>query len=382
VDFLLQINWSDIQYNSQELGRTVYSFPLHLRVLGIITAVFLLITLLLLLTILGSRIVKTKRSLKRSDLQRAFQPALSRLLFETEKEPGETEIRQAFGEMDLKQPFIRKSLSEEIIHLHDNFTGDAAVRLESVFRTIDLHKDSLQRLKSRRWHMVARGMRELALMNIREAVADISSFLEHKNEMLRYEARITIMKLSAQDPLSFLDNEKGTLSEWDQSYIYTMLCRMPELSIPDFSRWLSSGNDSIVDFSITMIGAFRQVKSASAISAMLKTSDERRRLIIVRALRKCGATQTEQQLIERYPEETIEIRDEIVQSFATLGSGKSVAFLSGLLKKGHEEVSHTVHIVRSLLAIGPEGERAVNEAFLSGEERLRTAILHAKDVRL
>lgn len=379
---LLQINWTDIQYSSREIDRDVYSFPLHLRVLFVITICFLLVTLLLLMAILTSRIVKTSRALKRKDLQKAFQPILSELLFGGEANPDEGTIRSRFEPIDTANLFIRKVLCEEIIHLHDNFTGDSAIQLEKIFRSLGLHEDCLKKLDSKRWHVVAAGMRECALMNIREAAPKIARFLESKNEMLRYESRITTMKLSEDDPLSFLDHEHANLSEWDRSYIYTMLTKMPDKAVPDFSRWINSGNPSIVDFSISMIGAFHQQSSVPKLIGLLESADEKRRVLIIRSLRKCGATSAEDVLIKRYERETPVVRDEIVQSFATLGSNRSVEFLSGLLKKGHEEISHTVHILRSLLAIGPDGERIVNDAFLRGEERLRTAILHAKDQRL
>lgn len=379
---LLQINWTDIQYSSRELDRAVYNFPLHLRVLFVITVCFLLLTLLLLMTILASRIVKTKRSLKKHDLQKAFQPILSELLFGTGTAPEAATIRKRFEPIDTGNRFIRKVLMEEIIHLHDNFTGESALHLEKIFMTLGLHEDCLKKIESKRWHVIAAGMRESALMNIREATPKIAKFLDSKNEMLRYESRITIMKLSESDPLSFLDHEQATLSEWDRSYIFTMLTKMPEKSVPDFSRWLGSANASIVDFSISMIGAFHQQQSIPKLIGLLESADEKRRVLVIRSLRKCGATAAEEALIRRYEKETPSVRDEIIQSFATLGSIRSVEFLSDLLKKSQNEISHTVHILRSLLAIGTDGERVVNDAFLRGEERLRTAILHAKDQRL
>ncbi|MFM2136823.1 MAG: hypothetical protein RL021_2223, partial [Bacteroidota bacterium] len=258
VHTLLQINWTEMQYSSRELDRAVYNFPLHLRVLFAITLVFLLLTFLLLMIILTSRIVKTRRSLHREDLRKAFQPILSELLFGGHAEPDAETILKQFASIDLSKRFIRKVLTEEIIHLHDNFTGESALHLEKIFTTLGLQEDCLKKLDDRRWYVIASGMRECALMNVRTATPKIAIFLDSKNEMLRYESRITTMKLSEEDPLSFLDHELAILSEWDRSYIYTMLTKMPEKAVPDFSRWMGSPNPSIVDFAVSMTGAFRQ----------------------------------------------------------------------------------------------------------------------------
>lgn len=379
---LLQINWSDIQYGSEGVNRTVYSFPLHIRILWLITFSFVLLILILLLFVITSRIVKTKRTIRRADLIKQYQPILSELLFGHETDPDRETVRNIFGEEVLSDPFKRDILLEEILHLHDNFTGASAERLEKIFQQLDLHLDALERLKSKKWHEVARGMRELAFMNVKEAYSPISDYLSHKNEMLRYEARITLMKLNETDHLAFLDKEHAQLSEWDQSYIYTMLCKMPESAVPDFSRWLDSTNPSIVDLSITMTGAFHQQHSVPKLLSMLKNADESRRIRIIRALKKCGATASEAFLIERYQGETPDVQKEIIQSFMTLGSGKSIQFLTGLLKQRQEDITQTVNILRSLLATGPEGEKAVNEFFLRSDERMRMAVLHAKDQRL
>lgn len=378
---LLQIDWSDIQYGSEGVNRTIYSFPLHIKILWLITFSFILLTLILLLIVIASRIIKTKRTIRRSDLVKQFQPILSELLFNHADSDRES-VRKEFGEETLSDPFKRDILLEEILHLHDNFTGESADRLEKIFKLLDLHQDALERLKSKKWHVVARGMRELAFMNVKEAYGPISAYLTHKNEMLRYEARITLMKLNDEDHLAFLDKENAQLSEWDQSYIYTMLCKMPENTIPDFSRWLDSPNGSIVDLSITMTGAFHQQQSVPKLLSMLQSSDESRRVRIIRALKKCGATVSEDSLIARYSGETPDVQKEIINSFTTLGSSKSIQFLSGLLKQQQSDITQTVNILRSLLATGPEGEKAVNDFFLRSDERMRMAVLHAKDQRL
>ncbi len=76
--------------------------------------------------------------------------------------------------------------------------------LNLLFVKLGLHHDSLEKTKNRRWYIAAKGMRELALMNVKESHTNLADFLNHKNDILRMEARISMMKLSAEDPLSFL----------------------------------------------------------------------------------------------------------------------------------------------------------------------------------
>lgn len=373
---LLQINWTDIQYTSEEMDRTIYSFPLHLRVLIAITLGFIVLVLVLLFIILSSRIRKTRRAERKAALQQKYQAVFSGILYDDE--PDYSVIEAA----DLKYKEDRETLTQQIIHLHENFSGETALRLEELFRQSGLYRDSIERLKHRRWDKKAAGMREIALMNIREATDKVTPFIISKNEILRYEARVTIMKLSENDPFSFLDKEKEWLSEWDQANIYTMLKKMPEAAIPDFSRWLSSENPSVVSFAISMIGTYHQHKAVPQLINMLDHADERQRLQIVRALRLCEATVAETKLIERFPKETPSIQDEILLSFSTLGSSSAIRFLDKLLEEPQEDIFQTILIIRSLLSAGPVGISTVDHKMQHGDERLKMAILHAKDKRL
>lgn len=373
---LLQINWTDIQYTSEEMDRAIYAFPLHLRVLIAITLSFIAIVLILLFIILSSRIRKTKRAGRKVALQKKYQVIFSSLLYDDD--PNYTII----DAKDLVHRFDRDTLIQEIIHLHENFSGETALRLEELFRTSGLSKDSIIRLQHRRWDIKAKGLREIALMNLREAYDAVIPFISSKNEILRYEARVTVMKLSITDPLSFLDKETEWLSEWDQATIYTMLRKMPDSAIPDFSRWLNSKNSSVVAFAISMIGTYHQHKAVPQLIGLLDNVDERLRILIIKSLRQCEATVAEQKLISRFENETTAVQDEILHSFSTLGSSSAIRFLDNLLAKPQEDISQTILIIRSLLSAGPAGIAAVEHRLSQSDERLHKAINHAKDRRL
>ncbi len=373
---LLQINWTDIQYTSEEMDRAIYAFPLHLRVLIAITLFFLATVLILLFIILASRIRKTKRAERKVFLQKKYQDVFSKILYDDHPDFNVIDPK------DLKHSFDRDTLTQEIVHLHENFSGEIAARLEELFRASGLYRDSITRLNHRRWDKKAAGMREIALMNLREATDKVAPYITSKNEILRYEARVTIMKLSVSDPLSFLDKETEWLSDWDQANIFTMLRKMPDSAIPDFSRWLTSKNPSVVAFAISMIGTYHQHQAVPQLISMLDHTDERQRLLIIRALRQCEATVAEKKLIERYESETSTVQDEILHSFSTLGATSAIQFLDRLLEQPQEDIAQTILIIRSLLSAGPVGISAVDKRLQHGDDRLQMAIHHAKDQRL
>jgi HEAT repeat protein len=380
LSIFLQIDWSDLSYTVDDLGRTVNSFPVHIRILLAITLVFLMIILVLLAVILGSRIYKTGRLVKREDLRQKYQQIFRELLFgDSISGPG---IKDAFDQKDLNDKFLREIIREEIIHLHENFTGETAERLEEIYMRLNFHFDSIKKLKSKKWYVVAKGMRELALMNIRQALSDVQVFLNDKNEILRMESRIAIMKLSDSDPLDFLTHETAPLTGWDTANIYSMLSKMPENMIPDFSKWLSSTNTDVVLFCIQMIGSFRQQESVNKLLVLLKSDDERIRMAVVKALRFLNVAAGEQPIVDIYSKENLSVRTEILRTLEVVGTPFSIPFLEKIIRGPIEDYPLVIQAVRSLMAMGENGKQSINRIFDQSPGSLQLIINHAKDKRL
>ncbi len=379
---ILQIDWSNIQYTVDEYSRTLYSFPVHIRFLLGVTVLFLVFIFILLNVILGSRIYKTKLLNKRKQLREKYKPLFTQLLFEDESFLLDPNLLEKFAAEDLENKYHRSILCDEIIHLHENFTGEAASRLELLFVKLGLHHDSIEKIKNRRWYITAKGMRELALMNVRESQTNLSEFLNHKNDILRMEARISIMKLSTENPLSFLSKIKEPLSAWDQANIYSMLTKMPEQTIPDFSNWLNSTNKSVVQFCILMIGAFRQQDSMNVLIHMLDHEDEVVRLSVIKALRELNAYASESKLVIMYPLETEDVQFEIVKTLEAVGKESSATLMEKILRQPVKNHSISIQAVKTFLATAQDAKQRLDHLLESSNPQLKLIVQHAQDKRL
>lgn len=382
MDRILQIDWSNIQYTADEFSRTLYSFPVHIRFLLGVTVVFLIFIFILLNIILGSRIYKTKLLGKRKRIREKYKPLFTRLLFEDESLLLDPKLSDQFDEEDLRDNYHRSIISDEIIHLHENFTGETASRLELLFVKLGLHRDSLEKTKNRRWYIAAKGMRELALMNVKESNANLVNFLNHKNDILRMEARISIMKLSHEDPLSFLSIIKEPLSPWDQANIFSMLSKMPEKMVPDFSNWLNSPNKTVVQFCILMIGAFRQQDSSGILIHMLDHEDEKVRLAVIKALGELNAYAAEPKLILMYPLESEEIQLEIVKTLEAVGKENSASLMEKILRQPVKNYTISIQAVKTFLANADGAKQRLDHLLESSNPQLQLIVQHAQDKRL
>lgn len=376
----LQVHWSDLQYSVDEAGRSIYNFPVQIRVLIGLTILFLIVILTLLGVIMGSRIYKTKRVNKKIEIQKKYQSVFHQLVFEDAL--NDTMILSAFDKTDLDTSYNRLIILEEIIHLHENFTGETAERLEQIYSVLGFENDSLLKLNSKRWYIIAKGMKEMAIMNIKSGYPKISGFINSKNEILRMETRIALMKLSDTNPLAFLSKEKEHLSDWDSANIYNMLTKMPEQIRPDFSQWLNSTNKDVVVFCIQMIGRFHQSDSIKTLLVLLKSPDERIKLSVIRALRELSATEGEELLLEIYSLENLTIKGEILKTLEVIGSEKSLPVLEKIIRQPIEDYSVIIQAIRSILSIHTDGEKLIETIFNQSGPQLQLIIRHARDRRL
>lgn len=379
---LLQIDFSEIPHSADEWGKLLYSFPVHIRILMVVILLFCLVITVLFAVILGSRIFKTNRTGTERYIQKKYQPVLTQLLFEDDNRLISDTFFTLFDKKDLNDKHRRKVLLEELIHLHENFTGETARRLELIYRKLEFHNDSLEKLKSLRWYKVAKGLRELALMNISEATGTILPFIKNKNEILRMEARISLVKLSEKDPLFFLEKETEALSAWDMANLHAMLAKLDETKIPDFSQWLNSGNKSVVLFSISMIGAFRQHETTDILIKLLDSKDDLIKSAVIKTLREMNASKAEEKLIAMYAGETEEIQIAILKSLETIASDRSVPLYESILSQPDPDLQHALFSVKALHALGDHGQKIIDRISKINNDRLRLIISHASDTRL
>lgn len=82
---------------------------------------------------------------------------------------------------------------------------------------------------------------------------EIEKCLNSPSTALRLEAELALMHLDRDDPFSFLGKLRLEFTPWEQLHVIEMAMRN-NLFLPVFSRWLNSGNESVVIFCRRMSG--------------------------------------------------------------------------------------------------------------------------------
>ena len=105
----------------------------------------------------------------------------------------------------LNSQLAKKVLLRELMKLKKSLRGIAGSNLEKVYHQLKLQEISVKRLNSKLWHIKARGIQELAIMNQHAYHDRIFELTNHPNNLVRLEAQISIVRLEGFSGLQFFD---------------------------------------------------------------------------------------------------------------------------------------------------------------------------------
>lgn len=300
-----------------------------------LSALFLTVTVLLFLFILLSRLRDGIKYARRNKVESAIQHFLSSYLFE--ENVSETEIKSFCRQYVLKAR-NRHIVLENLLLLHKSLIGESAEKLRHLYLQLGLHNYSKQKLYSGSWDLIAKGIGELAEMEMREYSSLIRTFVNHPHPVLRSEAQVALLKLKKDGLFALLDDLEEPLMDWQQLQLARAASKAQLLAIPDFKQWLSNREESIVVFSLRMIAYYGQHNALPQILQLLQHPSEKVREEAVITLRHLEAFEAIPILTSLYEHETIEIRLKILKTLAVIGGSEIIPFYELLLKENDKRL--------------------------------------------
>ncbi len=276
--------------------------------------------------------------------------------------------------------FRRQVLINQIIDVSINLKGDAKAKLQDLYLNLGLDKDSLNRAYSRQWHNKIKGFRELAFMNIREANDEIYRCLESKNEILRIEAQIALVRLNDENPFEFLSHLKRPFSLWEQITLHELLVQH-EMKAPSFSQWLRSPNDTVVMFSLRMIREYKQDNSEQDVLEVLKHNSPDVRKTAIEVTGDLGIYKALKILKKMYKNENYDNCLEILRSMSKMPDENMLGFLKLVLDK-EDDVQLQIEATKAIENMGEEGVKALVKIMESTYKNYNIIIRHVLDKRI
>lgn len=337
-------------------------------------------TVIFMLAIYLKRNIRLARSQKIKDYQFKYQLLIYEAIIESQEIKTSEHVAvvaDKFRNHGLKSKLSKQALIELMISLKKSFSGQFERQLNQLYRELGLHEISLRKVKKGKWSEKAQGIRELAAMNYQEAWLEIAKLHCSCNQVLAQEAQMASIKLAEGKPLYFLDNYSKPLSLWQQINFYQYLLKVDRSLLPSFQRWLTSTNESVVVFSLKMIGIFNQAEAAPAVAGLLKHSSFQVKLNAIQTLTKLEAGDYINRLFNMIDIQDDNIKVATIKAFEKLGSEYHKKLLKPFLLDNSYQV-------RLAAAKALKGTRIKQDKLLDAQAQVRQEEIlnHATDPNL
>lgn len=342
------------------------STEILIRVCTVLLIVFTILFIGFFITLMVSRTINRRNEAYEKKMKEKFELLLTGIIFIDEGEMETREWRNSkqrviahFKTKYLRNRKNRKYLREHILLMHKNFSGSAADVLRNLYLELKLEKEALRELNAPDWGIQALAIRELAQLKIVGANKKIKRFTVHENEILRLEAQVATLTMEEQNPFSFLDKVKSKLTEWHQVNLARIIEQMDRSTLPIFSQWFNSSNDSVVDFCIKMTQQYDQFQSVPNLVELLQ---HRSQHIVGEAARVLGvfqATEAQPMLLKAFRTATHDVKLKIIIALGKSGTDELIPFLTQQLLQNDTEIAFAAG--NSLKLLGFDGEQVLQQ---------------------
>jgi hypothetical protein len=288
-----------------------------MRINVLIISIFLFLTLCLVTFIIGLRLFKNFRNLKKKKQENLLIDFLNSYLFDEDFEKKK-EIEN-FKKEHLNTNLEIKVTIKEILHFHKNLKGESATALEELFLQLKLDIFILKELEKNSWYNTARAIYALSELIIEVPVNKLEPYLNDARDEVRQQSQLYFLKTARSNPLEFLDITKRPLTTWQQIYIENALKNFYDGPIPDFSQWIEHELISVVEFSIRLISRYNQFENIPKLIPFLNHEKESVKIETMRSLRNLGYEELLELVIPVFERENLLVKKEILKSIEQLG---------------------------------------------------------------
>ena len=318
---------------------------LHLAII-LFSFIALLLVVWMLIIMLKKRSTTRKRKLIASQLESWIMD----IILEDAPPKGAGFPVPADVSLLLKRKLARKVLVRELVKIKKSLSGVSGDNLQQVFRQLNLDQISLQRTTSKMWHVKAKGIQELGIMNHQPSYKKILQLTNDADLMVRMEAQTALVRLRGYKGLEFFNTLTYPLSDWHQVNILHLLSHQPISEHVDIVAWLHSTNPSVVQFALKLISEQHAGEFYPEVLACLDSPYEIVRREAIFCLGQVPALSTPADLAAHFEKEDNKVlRLCIIKALASNGSEEDMPFFQRLEQS--EDVDIKLASKKSLLQL-------------------------------
>ena len=182
---------------------------------------------------------------------------------------------------NISETFQRDILISTLLKLSYEISGEMAESLHRLYIQTGLLDYSLSKLKSRKWNIIADGIRELTLFQVKEVQDQVKIHIDHPKTEVRSAMQLYLVNLFHFEGLTFLNDITTPISEWDQIQLLEVLQLQKNQKVADIKSWLKSSNESVVFFALKLAKIYNQYGVKDELIALLNHKNIKIRVDVI-----------------------------------------------------------------------------------------------------
>ncbi|MDB5200078.1 MAG: hypothetical protein JWO92_2041 [Chitinophagaceae bacterium] len=340
--------------------------------------VFLILLVLLSISIVCFTIYKKRIESNKKLWQQSIAQIIGQAIFFTDEEDDRVNITYKI-EMLLQRSGFRNCVINELIEAKKNLSGSSTLNLKKLYEILELDKDSCKKLNSIKWHIKAKGIQELAIMEQVKYVKKIFKLTNNANELVRNEAQCALVSFYGFAGLRFLNVTIYPISQWQQIQLLHKLNDVIPNNFDAVKKWLQSANESVIIFALKLASFYNCNDVYNEVINCLQNPRLRVKLNVLQYLKKMPQEDTADQLIGNYSFENKRYKLAIIDTLKEIGNEKQISFL--LKQLHHKDDDIKAAAAKCLSHLHPSGTAFLQTHLFADEDPWKAIFLQIKNER-
>ncbi|MBU3010055.1 hypothetical protein KO506_01400 [Polaribacter vadi] len=239
----------------------------------------------------------------------------------------------------------RKIIGDTFFILSQEISGNMILTMHKLYEEIGLLKYTIKKLRSEKWNIIAIGIRDSRRFKIEKFKDIIIDFINHPKEEVRREAHLYFLELFGYDGLTFLDDLKVPLSEWDQIQLLGEIQKIENHLIIDVSKWLISDNDFVIIFILNVVKMFNRLETKEILLSLLHHGNIEVRLKAIETLIHFEVAESKYILKSKFKELTLSEKKATFKLLNKVATTEDVPFILSNVKNENFEIKHAALLI-------------------------------------
>lgn len=261
--------------------------PIELKIVWILSGILAFFVVISIIYLKILRNLLRREDVLKVKLEHKYEGLLLSYLFEESENNKLNKQQNEFIktiQSKIGDNFKRNIIVQTLLKLKNEVSGEIEIAIQNLYLKSNLKEHAYQQLKSKKWHIVASGIKELTQFKVKEAYPEIKKLIKYPKKEVRKEVELYLVSLFYFEGLEFLNDLKINLSEWDQIELLEELQKMDNQEIPDIKVWLNSKNDSVVSFSLKLAKIYNKYDCVETLIILLNHKSKKIRLEVLKVL--------------------------------------------------------------------------------------------------